>query len=296
MARFNDFGKAMLAYRNRPEGEPEPVQTNWSTVAANDNNPEDVVDLRHERDLRMTPSVDEIMHSVAMNEVERNEAGQVVRIGKIRFSDGTQTEKADALGIDGDVITIDARMPVGAMLGTREKSERAAGGAIAQSFTKMSNNYFADLLGTGAHRYLPRTVRRNGTNRTAEQSREDLAQAIANTATMPNVKRYPDALPCGQKNAADAFLGMRITPSGKGGSMAWDDLATKSEARRQWREVLRDLRDEDRAVLDVAMEAKNMREIGITLGAWGKTAERKGKRALIAANDNIAAAIKKYVA
>jgi hypothetical protein len=62
------------------------------------------------------------------------------------------------------------------------------------------------------------------------------------------------------------------------------------------RDRLRDLRDEDRAVLDVAMEAKNMREIGITLGAWGKTAERKGKRALIAANDNIAAAIKKYVA
>lgn len=48
----------------------------------------------------------------------RNEAGQVIKIGRPRFSDGLQTEQGFKLTIDGKVVVAQIRMPTGAMLGS----------------------------------------------------------------------------------------------------------------------------------------------------------------------------------
>lgn len=142
--------RALIAYRNRPEGEYEPLQSNWSVTPDTYNaDPQEIADMRFERDWRQTPSVQEIMRQVATDDVERNEQGQIIRIGRLRFSDGNQTERCHVLGIDGIVIEAELRMPAGAMLGTRDKPERTSGGEVNPQEVKASNQYFEDMLGTG---------------------------------------------------------------------------------------------------------------------------------------------------
>ena len=282
-----------MAWRDRPEteGPVEPVKTNWSTVAANDNNPEDVVDFGHERKILITPSVREIMRQVETGPMVRNEAGQIIRIGTLRFSDGTQTEKAYTNGPDGKLIRMDARMPSGAMLGMREETEAALGGkSITQRYAELSNSYFAASFGVEYPRYIRGGKVRREVKITAEERKALLA------GPLPPITYCPPALPCGTKNVADAFNGMKKGRKGESGSIPWVDLATLQSNRSRWREVMRELKPKTKKVLDAAMSAKNMAEIGALDGYGGKHAQRRGKAALIAANDNLAAAIAEYVA
>lgn len=287
---YKDFGSALIAYRNRPEGESEPVKTNWTIVPTNDNKPPE--DYGFERSLRITPSVREIMANVDAGPTVRNDSKQIVRIGKLRFSDGTQTERAHCFGPDGAVIAYDATMPAGAMLGTRDKAEAQLGGkGYTQAQLERSNDYFAESLGTVAHRYLKRTTRRNGKSYSAEESRAMLAEAIANTKTMPKVTRYAPGLPCGMERAADAFVGMQKAKKGESGAIAWEDIASAKVQREIWEETLERLADDDIKTLDNAMAAGNLGD----LGDYGhrRTRERKGMRRLRAANDNLATAMRK---
>lgn len=294
-ASLADQLKALLAYRNRPEGEPEPIKTNWTTTVANDNvDPEEVEDYSFERNLLVTPSTQEIMRQVRAGDIARNDAGQIVRIGKLRFSDGTQTERAYTLGPDGDVIQMDVRMPAGAMLGATERAKEQSGGkGYTQAQLEQSNLFFAAMLGTIEPRYIKRTKRRNGPSLNAEQSRIELAKAIADTDVMPIVKRYKPGLPCGGQRVADSFLGMQKGKKGESGAIAWEDIATHKVNREIWDETIAALSTEDTETLNTAMKGKTLREIGEAHGFVGKRAERMGKKILRAANDNLAAALKK---
>lgn len=51
----------------------------------------------------------------------------IIRIGRLKFSDGKQSERGHRLVMD-QIVEADIRMPVGAMLGEREKSARDKGG------------------------------------------------------------------------------------------------------------------------------------------------------------------------
>ncbi|NNU59743.1 hypothetical protein [Ochrobactrum soli] len=288
--------KVLMTYRNRPEGQREPLQTNWSVApGANDNDPEEVTDMRYERDWRQTPSVQAIMQNVATGDIEKNENGQIVRIGRLRFSDGNQTEVGYVLGIDGEVIQADIRMPTGAMLGMKDKPDRASGGGVDPKDTKASNHYFEDMLGTLPHRYIPSGKRRNGTDYSTEESARILADAYANT-DMEKVTftRYPKGLPCGSPRVADSFLGMRKTTCAGGGDEAWEDTLSAMIDRDLWFEALQELKDRDRDVLDAALEARTWGDL--SPGGTERGARKRGKQELLAANDNLAAAIKKYAA
>ncbi|PWL18837.1 hypothetical protein DKP76_07180 [Falsochrobactrum shanghaiense] len=291
--------QALKAYRSRPEEKFEPLQTNWAVATANDNaDPEEVADMRYERDWRQTPSVQEIMRQVATDDIERNSDGQIVRIGRLRFSDGRLTEKGYVTGIDGEVIQADIRMPAGAMMGMRDKPDRVSGGDANPQEIKASNQYFEDMLSTAPHRYIPNGKRRNGENYTAEQSKAILAEAYANT-DMEKVTytHFPKGLPCGSPKAADSFLGMRKTTCAGGGGEKWEDTLSAMIDRDVWFDALQELKDRDRDALDAALEAKTYKDVGQSIGMAGEYSRRKGgKRALLAANDNLAAAIKKYAA
>lgn len=313
MTQFADkYEAALRAYRSRPEEIVEPLQSNWTVVAANDNaDPEEVADYKFERHLRMTPSVQEIMRHVAAGpvvygHVELDVDGRpvtkhapIVSIGKLHFSDGTQTEKAHMRGPDGDTIQFDRPMPVGAMLRTREKAEGPAGG---KGFTDVdrenSKKFYAGTFGTELPRFIKRTTRRNGPSMTAEQSRANLQAAIANTPVMPPVTKYPTALPCGSDVVADNFLGFKKVCTGQSGSIAWQDIGQTIENAKVWKNLLKALKAEDVKVLDAAMAAQTYEDIGVSIGQSPSYAKKKGggRRALIAANDNLADAIKKYVA
>ncbi len=220
---------------------------------------------------------------------ERN--GQIVRIGNLRFSDGNQTEVGYVLGIDGEVLQADIRMPAGAMLGMKDKPDRASGGGTDPKDTKASNHYFQDMLGTQPHRYIPSGKRRNGTDYSTEESARVLAEAYANT-DMEKVTftRYPKGLPCGSPKVADSFLGMRKTTCAGGGDESWEDTLSAMIDRDLWFEALQELKDSDRDVLDAAIEAGSLADIGVS--GHQRTKERQGKRRLIAANDNLVAALK----
>lgn len=291
---------AIKAYRARPEteGPMEPIKTNWSTVPANDNNPEDVEGMRVERLLEITPSVEEIMREVKNGEVERNADGQVVAIGRLRFSDGTQTEQAMKLTIDGKVVAFQARMPVGAMLGTDDKLKAQRGGDENPQERVASNRYFAEMLNTRPHRYVSgKKAKRGGRNYTATESRAMLAEATANTdPTKITYTRYPDGLPCGSAKVADSFVGMKKIKCGESVSMMWQDIASSIVEREIWSATMAAITQRDDKVLEVAVTARNFSDIGQSLGFTGKRAERRGKRALITANDNLSYFLKEYAA
>lgn len=298
MARHGSLAEQLAAVRRfatEPDHQPEPLQTNWSVVPANDNNPDEIEDLKHDRKRLVTPSVAEIMKNVATGEVERNDAGQVVRIGKLRFSDGTQTEKAYRLTIDGGVEEYAARMPAGAMLGSRDKVDVALGGDDNPQEVTDSNQYFADMLDTKKARYLAGKKHKGPRVRlTADEARAELAKAYANTdMSKVTFTRCPDGLPCGSGRIADSFLGMQKTTCAGGGSMMWQDIVTAMADRKEWFDAVDELKDEDRATLEAARTARNMADIGMKAGHQGKQAERQGKRRLMAANDNLMAALRK---
>lgn len=288
---------ALRAYVTMPDHDPEPIETNWSITPANDNEPEVVAELQAERRWRMKPSTAEIMRQVATGEVERNSAGQVVRIGSLRFSDGTQTEQAMKVTIDGKVVSFQARMPVGAMLGVKDAAESQLGGEEYSQHVKASNDYFAEMFDTLPHRYKAGGRRRRGQNYTRAESVELLAAAVANTDMSKVVRTYyPTGLPCGSAKVAENFLGMQKGKKGESGSVMWQDIVSARESRIAWGWAVDSLADNDRRVLDAATGASSYADVGVAVGQTRQYADKKngGRRALIAANDNLMAAIKKY--
>jgi len=295
MSRRESLATQLAALRRfiaEPDHAPEPVQTNWTVIAANDNDPEEVAELHTERRWRMKPSVQEIMRQVATETIQRNGAGQVVGIGKMRFSDGTQTEAGHKLVFD-KVVAAQIRMPVGALLGTKDAEEGQLGGEEDPQHVASSNDYFAEILDTLPHRYKPGGKRRRGKSFTNAESKVMLAAAYANTdMTKVTFTRYPDALPCGSPKAADSFLGMQKGKKGESGSVMWQDIVTAMADRKEWFDAIDDLKDEDRATLEAVKSAKSYVDVA-SKDTPRRTAFRHGRARLISANDNLMAAINK---
>ncbi|TPJ86942.1 MULTISPECIES: hypothetical protein [unclassified Mesorhizobium] len=289
-ASMADQLKALLAYRNRPEGPIETVKTNWKTIAANDNNPEDLDGLYIERERPIRPRLGEIMESVKSKYVEHSDDGKIIRIGKLRFSDGTQTEKAHRYSVDGKLIEYDAVMPIGAMLGTSEKQERILGGD-----TISSNGAYTAAYG-GRH---PNKVRRKDKDKRAsekpapERSKADMRAEIASLPSFP-VKMYKKGFPWKPSNLRELFMGLEKGRKGESGSVAWEDISTHIVEREVWAETMAALSNEDKVDLDKVMTADNVSDFGGT--GHRRTNERRGKRRLKAMNDNFYASYKKSAA
>lgn len=292
-ASLADQLQALMAYRNRPEGDPEPVQTNWAVAPSNDNNPEDVADLTTERRVNIRPTVDRIMAEVTTGDVERNDEGQVVRMGTLTFSDGAQRERGYRLGIDGNAEPVMLQVPAGGMLRTSEKQERTMGGDDNPQEVAASNNHFRDMLGAG-YRRVAGGKRRPGKSYTHTEAKAMLAAAYANTPDLPPITKCPTALPSAGVRISDSFLGMQKSRCADTGSQGWEDISTALVDREVWAHALADLSDRDKATLDAALEAKTYGQIGEAIGMRQEYARRKGgKRALVAANDNLREIMKK---
>lgn len=308
-ASLADQLTALRAFIEQPETI-EPAQTNWQSsphARPAAFNPEDLADVHVERRVRIRPSIEEISRRLigvtfetmagqtrpVGGDIERSETGAVIRMGKIRFSDGTATERAYKTNIDGGVIIYDARLPVGAMIGTRETQERTMGGDEADG-DAASNRYFAEMFGVKPRGYRPGGKRRQGRNYTNAESAAMLAEAIANTPVMPTVTMCPDGLACGTARISDQFNGMKKGRSGESGSMQWADIGTALAERDVWALAKQALKDDDKAVLDAVPTASGLRQVGESVGFSGRSAYRNGRVALLAANDNLRASYKKF--
>lgn len=291
-ARYQGL-EALKDYHNRPEGDIEPVQTNWTPAAANDNlNPEDIADMRVERRWACRPTIGEIVESVDSGEVEYGtyQDGErkhrvVVRIGKLRFSDGSQTEKAYTYGPDGKLMQFDARMPVGAMLGTKDAQERMLGGdGVDVSNACYTATYKARLPGKAKRKDKVAPVPHTK------------AEMRAELAALPDhpVTRCPAGFPWKPSNLRDLFLGLEKTPKGEAGSIAWQDISGHIVEREVWAQTVAALAKEDAAVLDALPGARTLESLGSS--GHKRTRERQALRRLRAANENLVAALKKSAA
>lgn len=289
---------ALLAWRNQPTG--EPVASNWNT-AANDNRPtgEDADEEENayakEMVREITPSVGQIMKQVNGKppigcDIERNKTGQIVRIGKLRFSDGTQTEQA-MMRTDTGVVEQQVRVRAGSMLNTRERLRKEKGGSQVWG---ASNKVWVKMLdgkpqaAQGIASGLVRRSKPCGKN----QSRAALAEAYANTPVLPAVTKCPPGLPYKPERIADAFLAGKKSRCAGGGSASWQDDASALVSVAAWQTARAEMLKSDVAVLDAALTAKNYGDIGAVVGKGRKA----GPRLLRAANDNLASVIKRFAA
>lgn len=286
---------AFLSLRNTPDHRPEPLQSNWTTEPADALvEPEVRRELHGEQRLEITPSIQQIyreMHNAPI----RNERGQIVAIGRLRFSDGTQTEKAFTIGPDGDVIQYDRRMPTGSMLGCEERLTVSAGAGAQPAKVTISNARLAERLGVEHAHYIPgKRKRRTGRSYTPTEAQALLDEAIANTVIMPPVTQCPPGLASGTAQASDQFIGMKIGSTGKGGAPSWVDTFTALREWEAFQAAFADLPEGAKGVLKGALVARSLKEVGLVAGHAPEYARRVGgKRALVAANDNFAMNVKK---
>lgn len=320
----------LLAWLHRPEGADEPetpivtvAASTWSIVPDNDNCPPQ--HFHTETDCRITPSIEEIERALAGVEVvyrkepkrarkqgkrqeyavpiggdiDRNQDGSIVRMGTLHFSDGGQFERVSIRGAEGKVSIGSRRMPRGSMLWTAERSTRESG---ASSAPDASNAYFADVLGTAPARYLTGTGKARNTamarlpNPPLPPTSLSYSQAREFAGLPPAERDMRPALPAGSPNVADSFIGLKKTTCGKGGSQAWQDIGSAMVDKEIWQETVALLASQDREVLDAVRTARNLREVGESLGYSGEYARKAGKKALISANDNLKKIMKKAAA
>lgn len=300
--------EALRRFVTEPDHTPEPMQTNWSVTPANDNNPEDLDGLKIDHLWDISPSPEEIMRQVKGNPEEKNERGQTVKWGTLRFSDGGQTEQGFKLTIDNKVVVYQFVVPPGGMLGTTDKERAQRGGDDDSGEVTKSNQHFggketdekvAGIFKASFARPVKRTKRKERTGpRTKAEERQWLEDAIAGTAVMPTVKKCPDGFPYGPANLAHLFPGLVKTATGDSGSQSWEDIHSERESRMEFFKWVERLPSEHRAALDAAKAAKTFTDVGVAVGQSQKYAKYNGggRRALIAANDNLMEVIKKYSA
>ncbi|WP_183853778.1 hypothetical protein [Rhizobium sp. BK456] len=207
----------------------------------------------------------------------------IVRIGRLRFSDGSQTERGHKLVMD-KVIEADIPMPVGALLGSREKSKRDKG---SEEDTTGSNAHYRWIV-KGRVATPPKLHPKKGERLAAskDEARRMLAAAYANTPVLPEIKRYADGFPYGPTNLRQLFIGGRKGKKGESGSQAWADIFTQRENRETFNRGLDAMQDNHVRILTEAMSAKSLAELGEARGYHGRHAVDAGRRLLRAANDN----------
>ncbi|MBO3760032.1 hypothetical protein [Ciceribacter sp. L1K22] len=325
--------RLLLMYRDPPLS--EPVQSNWRTTPANDNQkPEDFF---VERRLEVTPSLPEIervfvpardgeVPVVTFRHVrearladgrfthveagviswpvagdfeirEINGARFIHRLAGLCFSDGTHVEKAQRIAPGGGVEDFDWRLAAGAMRFTTEKETVVKRAAVAREHQIRANLRIASLFGIDELHEPPKGGRKKkkGARLSRSEARRLLAEAYAKPA--PEVKKIPDGMPMATEDLGSIFMGIVKHPSGKPGATDWQDFATLSDFATAWDAVVKSLPEADVRVLECAMSAKSLAEIGRdAVGASDSFAERAGRLALEAANDNLSSRLRKIAA
>jgi hypothetical protein len=311
MTKLAEQLSALLAYRNTPDHSPEPIKSNWSTEPANDNAAMTKVErLANEKLLKVTPSIEEIARNMredwawhppepsGRNDPKTGEplnkasTGPLKSIGRLKFSNGTQHEPVLIRGDDGKVER--RLMPVrrNAMLGCTETLTDEAGGQGGA--VTISNAVFCERMGVERRDFTPSGKRRPGKSFSPAQSRRMIDEAIANTLVLPSVTKCPPGVASGTAQYSEQFIGMKIGSTGKGGLIHWVDLYTAGLEHEAWVAAAGSLGEKDRAVLDAAMAAGALADIDP--GGSDRGARKRGRRALIAANDNLAEYLKNFAA
>ncbi len=246
------------------------------------------------REVHSTPHGENVEYGVHVDEKGKGHK-TIVGIGKLRFSDGEQRERGYKL-VMAKPVAAAIRMPVGAMLGGREKAAREKGSAPDPVETARSNSYFGGKATKKQPAGLfqakkPGRVKRKDwpkerVSMSKAEARQMLADAIANTPVMPAVKHCPLGFPAGPRNLAQLFPGLVKVATGESGSEEWSGIHSERAAAEEFARTLQGMKDKDVELLTQAVSANSLQEIGEARGYSGKYAIAAGRRLLVAANDN----------
>lgn len=303
-SRLSEDLAAILKWRVISRPPIEPLRTNWSIIPANDNNQEEqieerpsppIVECQHE----IRPREEELVRAVKNVEFEPARPGivdrkpiggdiekrgnKIIRLGELKFgtlpttADGTTTRP----GNDRHIIACRGRRPV-------DRFGRAKGTDIDEDEELAKRERLADWLGCYAGEFIPQTPQsRQKARERADRVRGrplpplpstamSLNEARAFAGLAPVEQELRPALPTGSIDVGNIFSSWVAMPkNGNSGAMTFDEDACVDRA-----DVASKLPATDVAVLDAALTARNMTDIGNVIGFAGKVAERKGRQAL----------------
>ncbi|RVD62928.1 hypothetical protein [Mesorhizobium sp. M7A.F.Ca.ET.027.03.2.1] len=265
----------------------EPLSTNW-LLPDNDNEDGDEPGRNPDRTHNAGPSPDALV--VAYKK------------GKLRFSNGEHREKCYVLKND-KAVRGDVLMPAGALLNYPDKPGELLGPEPNPEAMVRTATYWASMFkvdrdtvvetdedGNEKPRFIPAGRRKK---RKVLITREEQQELMA-SAPRPAVTYCKPGLPCGSDTVGDSFVGMHITSTkGRQPPERWQDTADELARQAEFEAWCKALPPEQQKALDIATTAANFREVGEAFGHEGKTAERQGKKLLLAANDNSAEILKK---
>jgi len=266
----NSFAKVVVRYR------PEPMMLAGGRHEAQ----------RAGREIHAIPVEGDFEYGTHVDE-EGGEHEVIVRIGRLWFSDGSQTEKGQKLVMD-KVVDAQIEMPVGAMLGTRERSTRDKGSIEDASG---SNSHYRWMVGDARAAKPPKLRSRKQEREFTTKAEDRQTLAAAMVATTVSVTKCPDGFPASPTNLRQLFIGGRKGKKGESGSMAWEDIFTEKENREKFQRGLDAMHDAHVRVLTEALSAKSLAQLGEARGYRGRHAIDAGRRLLRAANDNFTKAM-----
>lgn len=289
--------KAILSYRNHQDHEPEPLRSNWATVPAD----ETVSTAQSEKlssdflvETKPSPKkLEKAIEAAKNGDIEYYPNGTIARIGTLKFADGKKhCQKVTVIGPFGDVEEEWQLLPGGAMLGCSERLTTAAGGQ--GTAVTLPNDDTCMRMGVAKHTFIPKGTTITGRDYTPEETQAKIDEAIANTAVMPPVTKCPPGIAAGTACYSDQFIGGKIGSTGKGGAVQWYDVFAARRQQIEEREAHDALSTADKRALRAALTAASFEEVGIAAGLSPIYAKKGGGKArLLAANDNLDAALKK---
>lgn len=297
----------ILKWRALSQPPAESLRTNWSIVPSNDNHPEEehneepappILECQHEirpREAELIKAVKDVVFEPArLGLIDRlpvagdieTSGGKIIRLGALRFgtlptqADGTATKP----GNDRHIIAWRGKRPV-------DRFARAKGGDLDEAEEHERRERLAIWLGCDPGEFIPRArASRAAACARAERVRGkplpplpptsmSLNEARAFAGLPPTEGELKPALPTGAMSVGDIFSSWVVSPKkANSGAMVSDN---DSDLERGT--IASKLLPTDVLVLDAALWAKNMSDIGNVIGFQGKVAERKGKQALQAA-------------
>lgn len=305
----------ILKWRALSQPPPEALRTNWSIVPANDNHAEEehneepappILERQHEirpREAELIRAVRDVVFEPArLGLIDRRPVagdiellgGKIVRLGALRF--GTLPTMTDAAttkpGNDRQIIAWRGKRPV-------DRFGRAKGGDLDEAEEHERRERLAIWLGCDPGEFIPRTkASRAAARARAERVRGkplpplpptsmSLNEARAFAGLPPTEGEVKPALPTGSMSVGDIFCSWVVSPK-KANSGA---MASDNDGDLERGVIASKLPSTDVLVLDAALSAQNMADIGNVIGFQGKVAERKGKQALQAACARLAAVL-----
>jgi hypothetical protein len=303
------------------------LRTNWSVQPANDNVPGV---KGHERAREMFPSEDIMMVAVRGVEfAERTdpvledgqctmrtrlvpvggdmERGQeryakkslkgckwapVTRLGGLRFSELLYNKRQKQFA------------PLGALthcngVEAKERMGRAHQASAPAEDIRASAQHVANILGAPLPRYKKgRRPKRGKVGPPIDIDTTSMTFANARAFYgLPPAERNPNpVLPAASRDIVSQFVGMKIGTDRKPPPDMAAPASELLEEAETASEVVAALSAQDVRVLDLAVTAVNFRVIGEAFGSTDKTAERRGKRLVLEAANNLSSVLEKIAA